>query len=148
MADASFMVALIAQVLQNDDILSGLADFVIPGFNRHNADESLKGPHQACIGVRNFQSITEALPGCYFHSGTEENDGIEFHVIHISDNDVYAHSIVARIKDLLKAGLYCTFGGVNYRVRLLNLTFNALNDDQFTDRIQIIGTCRLKYLDS
>jgi len=148
MSDASLYVALIAQVLQNDDTLSGLVDNIIPGFNRSRADQYLAGAHQACIGVRNFQTITEALPGCYFHGGTEENDGIEFHVIHISDNDVYAHSIVARIKDLLKAGLYCNFNGIDYRIILTNLTFSALNDDQFTDRIQIIGTCRLKYLDS
>ena len=148
MSDASLYVASIAQVLQNDDILSGLVDFIIPGFNRNKADSFLKGAHQACVGVRNFQSITEALPGCYFHGGTEENDGIEFHVIHISDNDVYTHSIVARIKDLLKAGLYCTSNGVDYRIALVNLAFSLLDDDQFTDRIQIFGTCRLKYLDS
>ncbi len=148
MADASLYVALIAQVLQNDDTLGDLVDFVVPTFNRGKADQYLAGAHQACVGVRNFQTITTQLPGCYFHGGTKENDGIEISVIHISDDDVYAQSIVARIKDLLKAGLYCAFNGVNYRVNLQDLNFNSLDDDQFQDRIEIIGTCRLKYLDS
>lgn len=148
MADASLYVALIAQVMQNDDTLSALVDFVVPAWNRGKADQYLAGPHQACIGVRNFQTITTQLPGCHFHGGTKENDGIEISVIHVADNDVYAQSIVARIKDLLKGGLYCTFNAVDYSINLMDLSFHSLDDDQFQDRVQLIGTCRLKYLDS
>lgn len=148
MSDASLYVAIISTLLQNDDTLGGMVDNVIPGFNRRLADGYLTGPHQACIGVRNFQTVTEALPGAYFHGGTKENDGIEFHIIHVSDNDTQAQAIAARIKDLLKAGLNTTFGGIDYRVNVMGLNFHPLDDDQFTDRIQIIGTCRLRYLDS
>ena len=148
MADASLYVAIIASILQNDDILGSLVDSVIPGFNRSLADDYLKGPNKACLGVRNFQTVTQPLPGCYFHGGTEENDGIEFHIIHISRTDSQAQAIAARIRDLLKAGLYGSFNGVNYRLNVQGLTFSPLNDDTFIDRVQIIGTCRLKYLDS
>jgi len=158
MADASLYVNLISQVLQNDDTLGGLVDFVVPGFRRSAADSYLTGPKQACIGVRNLQCITTPLPGCYFHRGTEEDQLIEIHVISIGTDDAAANAIVERIKDLLKGGLYCTYNAISYRVLVLRLNFapldggnsmdGGLSPGAGPDRVEIIGTVRLKYLDS
>jgi hypothetical protein len=149
MADASLYVNLVAQVLQNDDALNLMVDgHVVPSFRRSQADQYLAGSKQACIGVRNLQGISDALPGCYFHGGTIEDQLIEISVTHITTDDSYANSIVSAIKDLLKAGLECTYGGVLYKATVMRLIFAPLDDDQFQDRVQIIGTCRIKYLDS
>ena len=150
MADCSLYVALVAQVLSDDSILSDLVDgSIISGFRRASADQYLSGPNQACIGVRNLSSNTQPLPGCYFHHGSIEDQLVELHVIQISDNDEGANAIVARIKDLLKAGLYCTLNDVDYKATVLYLNFSPVDDNQVpANWVQIIGTCRLKYLDS
>jgi hypothetical protein len=149
MADFSFHPTLIAKVFENNDALNVAVDGqIIPNFRRANADSYLAGAHQACIGIRTVQGLTEALPGSYFHGGTIEDHLIEISVIQISDNEVGADAIVAMIVDLLKSGLRINYGGTEYAAIVLGLKFGLLDDDQFTDRIQIIGTCRLKYLDS
>lgn len=158
MADASLYVNLISQVLQNDDTLGGLVDCVVPGFRRSAADQYLAGPKQACIGIRNLQILSESLPGCYFHGGTIEDQLVEIHVISIGTDDAAANAIVERIKDLLKGGLYCTYNAISYRVLVLRLNFAPLDGGNSSDaglssgagpdRVEIIGTVRLKYLDS
>ena len=150
MADCSLYVALVSQVLADDATLSALVDGqIIPGFRRSQADSYLSGANQACIGVRNLAGNTTPLPGCYFHGGTIEDQLVEIHVIQISENDEGANAIVARIKDLLKAGLYCTLNGMEYKATVLYLNFSPVDDNQApANWIQIIGTCRLKYLDS
>jgi hypothetical protein len=150
MADCSLYVSLVAQVLSDDSTLSSLVDGqIIPGFRRSKADNYLAGTNQACIGIRNLTGITQPLPGCYFHGGTIEDQLIEIHVIQVSDNDEGVNAIVSQIKDDLKAGLYCTLNGVEYRATVLYLNFSPVDDDQAPDNWQqIIGTCKLKYLDS
>ena len=149
MADLSLHPTLIAKVFENNDALNLAVDGqIIPNFRRSQADSYLAKTHQACIGIRTVQGITEALPGSYFHGNVIEDQLIEISVIQISDNEVGADAIVSMIVDLLKSGLRITYGGTEYSARVLGLKFGLLDDDQFTDRIQIIGTCKLKYLDS
>jgi hypothetical protein len=150
MADSSLYVSLVAQVLADDPTLNALVDGqIVPGFRRSQADLYLTGTNQACIGIRNLNGNTQPLPGCYFHGGTIEDQLVEIHIINISNNDEGANAIAAQIKDLLKAGLYCTLNGVDYKATVLYLTFSPVDDNQApANWVQIIGTCRLKYLDS
>jgi hypothetical protein len=141
---------LIAKVFENDDTLRELVDGnIIPNWRRSLANQYLAGVHQACIGIRTVQGITTPLPGCYFHGGTEEDQLIEIALINVGSDEAYLGAIEERIKDILKAGLRITYGGVEYAATISRLIFAPLEDDQApSDWIQKVGTCRLKYLDS
>jgi hypothetical protein len=150
MSDPTLHPTLIAKVFENDDALREMVDgAIIPNFRRTLADQYLQGTHQSCIGIRTVQGITTPLPGCYSHGGTEEDQLIEIALINVGTDETYLGAIEAAIKDLLKAGLRVTYGGVEYAATITRLIFAPLDDDQApAEWIQKVGTCRLKYLDS
>jgi hypothetical protein len=150
MSDPTLHPNLIAKVFENDDALNLAVDGqIVPNFRRAQADSYLSKPHQTCIGIRTIQGITEALPGCFFHGGTKEDQLIEIALINVGTDESYLGAIEAQIKDLLKVGLRITYGGVEYAASISRLIFAPLEDDQApSDWIQKVGTCRLKYLDS
>ncbi len=143
-------IALVAQCLSDDDTLNGLVDGqIIPGYRRALADDYLAGTNHACIGVRNLSLNGQDLPGCAYHSISEYDQLIEVSITHKSDNDTYISSIVAEIMRIMKRPLTKTIGGVSYSIYTDGrINFVPVNDPAFLDRVEVTGTCRLRYLDS
>jgi hypothetical protein len=149
MSNFSDYVAIIAQVLSDDDIMNALVDGqIIPGFRRSKADSYLGGSNQACVGVRNILSQDQPLPGCAYHGISKYDDRIEIVIISISDDDVYAASIEAVVKRLLKGSVMKTMNNIAYNFAVGKLDFYPLNDDLVpANWIQRVGTTGITYLD-
>lgn len=150
MADHSIYVSLVAKALEDDDALNTLVDGqIVPGFRRSQADGYLVGPTHACIGVRAVDTISTGLPGCAYHNISEHDLLIEFHIIQIATDDTYLAGIADRVQQIMKKPINKTMNGIAYFISTYGpIRFNTLNDDMFVDRIQIIGTCRIKVLDA
>ncbi len=150
MADHSIYVSIVAKALEDDSALAALVDGqIIPGFRRAQADDFLAGPNRACIGVRAVDTISTGLPGCAYHNISEHDMLIEFHLIQIATDDTYLAGVANQIQQIMKRPINKTMNGIAYFISADGpIRFNTLNDDIFVDRIQIIGTCRLKFLDA
>lgn len=149
MADHSIYVALVAKALEDDATLNALVNgSIVPGFRRAQADDFLSGTNQACIGVRALDTISTGLPGSAYHNISEHDLLIEFHLIQIASDDAYLASIADQIQQIMKKPISKTMHGISYSISTYGpIRFNAVSDDQFLDRVQITGTCRLKFLD-
>ncbi len=149
MSNPSSYIALVAQCLSDDDALNALVDGeIVPGFQRTNADDHLAGVHKACIGVRNLSLNGEDLPGVAYHGISDYDQLIEFHAINVAQNDTYISSIVAEILRIMKKPLTKTMGGISYSVSTKGkINFVPVDDPAFPDRVEMTGTCRLRYLD-
>lgn len=150
MADHSIYASLVAKALEDDDTLNALVDGqIVPGFRRSQADNYLAGPNHACIGVRAVDTISTGLPGCAYHNISEHDLLIEFHLIQIATDDTYLAGIADQVQQIMKKPINKTMNGIAYFISTYgSIRFNTLNDDIFVDRIQIIGTCRIKVLDA
>lgn len=150
MADHSIYASLVAKALEDDDTLNALVDGqIVPGFRRSQADNYLAGPNHACIGVRAVDTISTGLPGCAYHNISEHDMLIEFHLIQIATDDTYLAGVADQVQQIMKKPINKTMNGIAYFISAYGpIRFNTLNDDTFVDRIQIIGTCRLKFLDA
>lgn len=152
MVDCSAYVSVVAQHLQEDDTLNALVDGqVIPGFRRALADQYLAGTKGACIGVRNLSKNSAGLAGCSWHGGGLHTQLIEIRIITLlsttRQDDSYAYAIAAEVERLLRAGFTKTINGVTYHLSIIdNLNFTSLDDDEFTDRIEVQATARIKYI--
>jgi hypothetical protein len=122
---------------------------IIPGFRRALADDYLTGTNRACIGIRNLNLTGQDLGGCAVHGISEYDQLIEISITNKADNDTYISSIVAEILRIMKRPLTKTIGGISYSIYTNGrINFVPVNDPAFLDRIEVTGTCRLKYLDS
>jgi hypothetical protein len=150
MANPANYIALVAQCLSDDNALNALVDGnIIAGFRRALADDYLTGTNKACLGVRNLNLNGQDLPGAAYHGISDYDMLIEFHIVNISTNDTYISSIVNEIMRIMKRPLSKTIGGVTYSVSTTGrITFTPVNDPAFQDRVEVTGTCRLRYLDS
>lgn len=150
MSNFANYIDLVAQCLQDDDALNALVDGqVIRGYRRALADDFLTGAHQAFIGVRNLNLRGQDLPGAAYHSLSDYDQLIEISVTNVADNDTYISSIVAEIMRIMKRPLTKTIGGISYSVSTDGrINFVPVNDPAFLDRVEVTGTCRLRYLDS
>jgi hypothetical protein len=149
MSNPSNYVVLVTQCLSDDNVLNGMVDDFVPGFQRTNADDHLKGAHQTCLGVRNLNLNGSDLPGCAYHGLSDYDQLIEFHIINIATNDTYISGIVAEILRIMKRPLTKTIGGVSYSVATNGkISFTPVNDPAFPNWVEVTGTCRLRYLDS
>jgi hypothetical protein len=153
MVDCSAYVSAVAQHLQEDDVLNALVDGqVIAGFRRTMADQYLAGTKQTCIGVRNLSKNSSGLPGCAYHGMANHDQLLEIRIITLlsatRQDDSYAYAIGAEVERLLRSGFEETLNGVTYRIPSIPvINFTSLEDDQFTDRIEIQATVRIKYVD-
>lgn len=143
MADHSIYVSIVAKALE--DLVDGQ---IIPGFRRAQADNFLAGPNHACIGVRAVDTISTGLPGCAYHNISEHDMLIEFHLIQIATDDTYLAGVADQIQQIMKRPISKTMNDIAYSISAGPVRFYTLNDDTSVDRIQIIGTCRLKFLDA
>jgi hypothetical protein len=150
MSNPSAYVVLVAQCLQDDDVLNTLVDGeFVPGYQRTNADDHLVGTHKACIGVRNLDLIGQDLPGCDYHGISDYDQQVEISITQIAQNDTYISSIMAEIMRIMKKPLSKTIGGVTYSVSTDGRArWQTVNDPAFLDRIETNGVYRLRYLDS
>lgn len=150
MADYSKYISLVAQCLQDDAVLNALVDGqIVPHFRRANADQYLTAANQACVGVRNLNLRGDDLPGAAYHSISDYDQLMEFHLIQLASDDCYLSSVAHEIGRIMKSPLTKTIGGISYSVSTLGrINFMPVDDDQFNDRVQITGTCRLRYLDA
>ena len=150
MANPSNYIALVAQCFLDDDTLAPMVDYnIIPGFRRALADDYLTGTNRACIGIRNLNLMGQDLPGCAYHGISEYDQLIEISITSKADNDTYISSIVAEILRIMKRPLTKTIGGISYSIYTNGrINFVPVNDPAFLDRVEVTGTCRLKYLDS
>ena len=150
MSNPANYIALVAQCLSDDDTLNGLVDGqIIPGFRRALADDFLVGINRACIGVRNLNLRGQDLPGAAYHGISDYDQLIEISVTNIAQNDTYISGIIAEIMRIMKRPLSKTIGNVAYSVVTDGrINFVPVNDPAFLDRVEVTGTCRLRYLDS
>lgn len=149
MADYSKYVNLVAQALSdNTELNTAVNGQIVPGFNRTKADDYLKKSNHCCIGVRNLNINSTGLPGCDYHNVSDHDQLIEFHIIQKATDDAYIAGIADKIEQIMKKPITKTMNNIQYSVSTVGpIRFNPVDDDQFTDRVQITGTCRLKYLD-
>lgn len=153
MVDISAYVSVVAQHLQEDDVLNAMCDGrVVPGFRRAQADQYLAEAQGACVGVRNLSKNSAGLPGCAYHGMANHDQLIEIRIITLlsamRQDDSYAYAIGAEVERLLRSGFEETLNGVAYRIPSIPvINFTSLEDDQFTDRIEIQATVRIKYVD-
>lgn len=148
--DISKIVAVVAQVLQDDDTLNDMVNGqIISGFRRALADDYLEESNHACIGVRNLSKNSQGLPGCASHGASTQEMLIEVRIITLlsktRQDDSYAAAIASEIEDLLKPGITKTMNGVFYQLIVGAINFTPLNDDQFNDRIEMQATVKLKF---
>lgn len=150
MSNPANYIALVAQCFLDDDVLSGLVDGqIVPGYRRALADDYLSGANRACIGVRTLNLRGETTGGSEYHGVNKFDQLIEISVTHKSDNDTYISSIMSEIIRIMTKRLTKTIGGVAYSVKTDgNINFTPVNDPAFLDRVEVTGTCRLKYLDT
>jgi hypothetical protein len=143
-------VALVCQCFQDDETLNALCDGqIISGFRRALADDFLTGLQKTCIGVRNLNLRSNDLPGCAYHGISEYDMLIEISVTSKTDNDTKIAAIVNEIMRIMKRPLTKTMGGISYSVSTDGrINFVPVNDPAFLDRVEVTGTCRLRYLDS
>ncbi len=149
MANPALYVALVAQALSDDAALNSACDGqIVPNFRRSKADQYLTKTNHCCIGVRNLNINSIGLPGCAYHNISDHDQLIEFHIIQKADNDSYISSIANQIEQIMKKLITKTMDGVQYSISITGpVRFSPVDDDKFTDRVQITGTCRLKFLD-
>jgi len=149
MADFSIYVALVAQALSDDPALNVAVDGkIISGFNRNQADQHLRGSHACCVGVRSVDLQSQGLPGCAYHGLSIHDQLIEFHLIARGTDDSYLAGVADLIQKIMKKPIVGTMHGTAYNISTYGpIRFKPVDDDQFSDRVQITGTCRLKYLD-
>ncbi len=142
-------VALVCQCFMDDDTLNGMVDGeIVPGFQRTNADSHLAGTHHTCIGVRNLDVTQQDLGGCAYHGLSMYDQLIEISVTSKADNDTYIASVVHEIMRIMKRPLTKTLNGVSYSVYTTGGgTFRPVNDPTFSDRVEMIGTYRLGFVD-
>lgn len=142
-------VALVCQCFMDDSVLPGMVDGeIVPGFQRTNADSHLEGAHQTCIGVRNLDVTGQDLGGCAYHGLSMYDQLIEISVTSIASDDTYIASVVNEIMRIMKRPLTKTLGGVSYSVYTTGRgTFRPVNDPAFSDRVEMIGTYRLGFVD-
>ena len=149
MSNPSSYIVLVAKCFEDDTVLSGMIDYIIPGYRRALADDSLTGTNHACIGVRTLNLRGETTGGSEYHGISKFDQLIEISVTHKSDNDTYISAIEAEIIRVVSKRLTKTIGGVAYSVKTDgNINFTPVNDPVFLDRVEVTGTCRLKYLDT
>lgn len=150
MADHSIYVSLVAKALEDDDALRDAVNGqIVPGFRRSQADNYLAGPNHACIGVRAVDTISIGLPGCAYHNISEHDMLIEFHLIQIATDDTYLAGIADQVQQIMKKPINKTMNLVAYSISTNGqIRFMPVNDDQFLDRVQMTGTCRIKFLDA
>jgi hypothetical protein len=152
--DCSVYVAAVAQRLQDDPVLNALVDGqIIPGFRRAAADQFLQGTHQACIGVRSLSKNSQGLPGCAYHGLASHDHLMEIRIITLlsptRQDDSYAYAIGHEVERLLRDGFSQQLNGITYNIPSIpTINFTSLDDDQFSDRIEIQATVRMKYLDA
>lgn len=149
MANFANYVALVCQCFMDDSVLPGMVDGeIVPGFQRTNADSHLGGVHQTCIGVRSLDVIAEDLGGCAYHGLSMYDQLIEISVTSIASDDTYIASVVHEIMRIMKRPLTKTLNGVSYSVYTTGKgTFRPVNDPAFSDRVEMIGTYRLGFVD-
>lgn len=150
MSNPSNYIALVAQCFLDDATLAPMVDYqIIPGYRRALADDYLAETNHACIGVRSLNLRGEDLPGCAYHGMSDYDQLIEISVTNKADNDTYISSIVAEIMRIMKRPLTKTIGGISYSVSTDGrINFVPVSDPAFLDRIEVTGTCRLRYIDS
>lgn len=150
MSNPSNYIALVAQCFLDDATLAPMVDYqIVPGYRRALADDYLAETNHACIGVRNLNLRGEDLPGCAYHGMSDYDQLIEISVTNKADNDTYISSIVAEIMRIMKRPLTKTIGGISYSVSTDGrINFVPVNDPAFLDRVEVTGTCRLRYIDS
>lgn len=142
-------VALVCQCFMEDETLKAMVDDeIVPGFQRTNADSHLEGPHKTCIGVRNLDVTAQDLGGCAYHGLSMYDQLIEISVTAKADDDTYIASVVHEIMRIMKRPLTKTLNGVSYSVYTTGRgTFRPVNDPAFSDRVEMIGTYRLGFVD-
>lgn len=142
-------VALVCQCFMDDATLNGMVDGeIVPGFRRTNADSHLEGTHQTCIGVRNLDVTAQDLGGCAYHGLSMYDQLIEISVTSIASDDTYIASVVHEIMRIMKRPLTKTLNGVSYSIYTTGRgTFRPVNDPAFSDRVEMIGTYRLGFVD-
>jgi hypothetical protein len=142
-------VALVCQCFMDDATLNGLVDGeIVPGFQRTNADSHLEGPHKTCIGVRNLDVTGQDLGGCAYHGLSMYDQLIEISVTAKADDDTYIASVVHEIMRIMKRPLTKTLNGVSYSVYTTGRgAFRPVNDPAFSDRVEMVGTYRLGFVD-
>lgn len=142
-------VALVCQCFMEDETLKAMVDDeIVPGFQRTNADSHLEGPHKTCIGVRNLDVTAQDLGGCAYHGLSMYDQLIEISVTAKADDDTYIASVVHEIMRIMKRPLTKTLNGVSYSVYTTGRgTFRPVNDPAFSDRVEMVGTYRLGFVD-
>ena len=142
-------VALVCQCFMDDATLNGMVDGeIVPGFQRTNADSHLAGAHQTCIGVRNLDVTQQDLGGCSYHGLSMYDQLIEISVTAKANDDTYIASVVHEIMRIMKRPLTKTLNGVSYSVYTTGRgTFRPVNDPAFSDRVEMVGTYRLGFVD-
>ena len=150
MANPSSYIALVVQCFSDDDALNGLVNGqIIAGFQRALADDKLTLANHACIGVRNLNLNGSDFGGVAYHGLSDYDMLIEIRVINVADNDTYISSIVAEIMRIMKRPLTKTICGVSYSVNTDGkMSFRPVNDPAFPNWVEMVGTCRLRYIDS
>lgn len=149
MANFANYIGLICQCFLDDATLNGMVDGeIIPGFQRTNADSHLEGAHHTCIGVRNLDVTAQDLGGCAYHGLSMYDQLIEISVTSIASDDTYIASVVHEIMRIMKRPLTKTLNGVSYSVYTTGRgTFRPVNDPAFSDRVEMVGTFRLGFID-
>ena len=149
MANFANYVALVCQCFMDDTTLNPLVDGeIVAGFQRTQADDHLTGSKKTCIGVRSLDVIQEDLGGCAYHGLSFYDQLIEISVTSIADNDTYISSVVHEIMRIMKKPLTKTLNGVSYSVYTVGRgTFRPVNDPAFSDRVEMVGTYRLGFID-
>ena len=142
-------VALVCQCFMDDSVLPGMVDGeIVPGFQRTNADSHLEGAHHTCIGVRSLDVTAQDLGGCAYHGLSMYDQLIEISVTAKADDDTYIASVVHEIMRIMKRPLTKTLNGVSYSVYTTGRgTFRPVNDPAFSDRVEMVGTYRLGFVD-
>jgi hypothetical protein len=149
MSNYAAYIAVMAQALSDDSGVNSLVDAVVPGFSRDQADKYLEGVHKCCIGIWNASINSEGLPGVAYHGLSLHEQLVALSLIHISDNDEYLGQVTDAVQNVLRKPIQKTLNGISYSFSTYRpINFSPVLDDKFSDRIELSGTCRIKYLDS
>jgi len=148
MADYSLYIAAVVQALSDDATLSALVDFLVPGFQRGQADRYLQGNLRACVGVRTLNLNSQGFPGCAYHGLSDHDQLIEFDIIQLADNDSGVAAIADAIEQIMKKPISKTIGGITYGIVTVGpIRFMPVNDPSFPNWVEVTGTARLRYID-
>jgi len=150
MANFSDYISLVCQCLSDDDLVNAKCNGqIISGFRRALADDYLSDTEKTCVGVRNLNLNSQDLPGVAYHGISDYDMLIEISITSIAENDTKIAALVHEIMRVMKKPLSKTIGGITYSVSTKGkISFTPVNDPAFPDRVEMTGTCRLRYLDS